>query len=123
MICEYQEISTKDSMMQESTLELDRDPGKALEDLKPGHPDVRSRRQLMAENIMAQLNHVHKMVQDRPFSKHDLENLMAEHYLSLHERNHWFCPKVDAPLPKQKLSTLEIMFQIFKPGRLHYPGR
>ncbi len=48
---------------------------------------------------------------------------MAEHYLSLHERNCWFCPEVDAPLPKQKLSTLEIMFQMFKPGRLHYPGR
>ena len=109
--------------MQESTLELDRDPGKALEDLKPGHPDVRSRRQLMAENIMTQLNCVHKMVQDGPLSTHDLENLMAEHYLSLHERNHWFHPEVDAPLPKQKWSTLEIVFQIFKPGKLCYPGR
>ena len=42
--------------MQESMLELDKDRGKALEDLRPSHPDVRSRRQLMAENIMTQLN-------------------------------------------------------------------
>ena len=90
--------------MQESTLELDKDPEKALEELKPGHPDIRSRRQLMAENVIAQLNHVYKMVQDGPLSKHDLEYLMAEHYLSLHERNHWFHPEMDAPLPRQKQS-------------------